>query len=82
MAAWAESQAGVEPQVYGRLVGNIVPGGHNPQPPGNADGVELRLREAHPILLRELLDAVGRHFQLAFLGRGGHGGGNVALVVK
>ena len=82
MTPCAESQAGVEPQVYGRLVGNIVPSGHNPQPPGNTDGVKLRLREAHPILLRQLLDAVGRHFQPAFLGRGCHGGGYIALVVK
>ena len=58
MAAGAECQAGVELEVDRAAVGGRVPGRHDPQTRRDRDGVELRLGEAHPVLLGHGFDRV------------------------
>ena len=49
-----------------------MPGGGNPQPVRDADGLELGLRQAYPVLLFHAFGLVRRHGQFA----GGAGGGD------
>ena len=57
MRARAKSQARIQANQVLGLCRCFVPAGHNPEVVGNGDRGELRLREAHPILIRQGLNA-------------------------
>ena len=81
MAAGTEGKAGVELEVDGVAVGRFVPRGGNPQAFGNLDGVELRLGQAHPVLVGEDFAGVCQVFQPACLAGGlNHGCGIVVFT--
>ena len=57
MGACAEGDARIEAHVDGVLVGKVVPGRHDPETVGDLSRLELRLRDADPVGVLDLLGA-------------------------
>lgn len=60
MRAGAKGEARVKPDHFGGGRRHFVPGGHDPETLGDRHRLELRLRQAHPVLL-------GHGFDLQYL---------------
>lgn len=56
MGAGAESQTGVQANADLGLLGQFMPGGHDPELRRDVHRLELRLRQTHPVLLGHGLD--------------------------
>ena len=57
MGAGAKSEPRVQADDGSGLRGRLMPGGHNPKRGGDVHRLELRLRQAHPVLLGHMLHA-------------------------
>jgi hypothetical protein len=79
--AGAEGEAGVQADHLPGLHRRLVPGRHDPERGRDLHRRELRLREAHPVLLRHLLQAqhlaAGEEVLRPQQGRGFGGGGAI-----
>ena len=82
VAARAECQTRVKPQVDGGFVGRFVPCGRNPQAFGNLNRVELRLCQPHPVLFRQYFHRVFGHGDACRLGCRFQSSLHIGFVVK